>query len=42
MVLFTSFVPTGNVIKKISVYQSNFGKERMSEELEHGPREIFK
>lgn len=43
MALFSSFVPVGGRIHKVSIYQSEFGKERMQrEELEGPPREIFK
>jgi hypothetical protein len=42
MVLFSSFVPSGHSIKRIAVYQSQFGKERMEAELIHGPKDIFK
>lgn len=42
MAVFASFVPVGGKILKISVYKSEFGKERMErEELEGPPREIF-
>ena len=42
MVVFQSFVPIGGSIKKISIYQSEFGKERMEkEEIEGPPKEIF-
>ncbi|OLN95808.1 Pre-rRNA-processing protein esf1 [Colletotrichum chlorophyti] len=42
--LFTSFLPpTGGRVEKVSVYPSEFGKERMQrEELEGPPKEIFK
>ncbi|KAL0930335.1 pre-rRNA processing protein [Colletotrichum truncatum] len=42
--LFTSFLPpVGGRIEKVSVYPSEFGKERMQrEELEGPPKEIFK
>ncbi|KAL2164874.1 hypothetical protein VTH06DRAFT_170 [Thermothelomyces fergusii] len=41
--LFSSFVPQGGRIEKVSVYPSEFGKERMQrEELEGPPKEIFK
>ncbi|TQN69281.1 Pre-rRNA-processing protein esf1 [Colletotrichum shisoi] len=42
--LFASFLPsTGGRIQKVSVYPSEFGKERMGrEELEGPPKEIFK
>ncbi|KAK1836391.1 hypothetical protein QBC39DRAFT_337973 [Podospora conica] len=43
MALFTSFVPAGGRVEKISIYPSEFGKERMQrEELEGPPKEIFK
>lgn len=43
MALFKSFVPVGGRIEKISIYPSEFGKERMQrEELEGPPKEIFK
>lgn len=43
MALFKSFVPTGGRIERVSVYPSEFGKERMQrEELEGPPKEIFK
>jgi hypothetical protein len=43
MALFKSFVPIGGRIEKVSIYPSEFGKERMQrEELEGPPREIFK
>jgi len=42
MAVFQSFVPSGGSIKNISIYQSEFGKERMErEELEGPPKEIF-
>lgn len=43
MALFKSFVPVGGRIQKVSIYPSEFGKERMQrEELEGPPQEIFK
>ncbi|KAI0847488.1 hypothetical protein F5Y00DRAFT_240933 [Daldinia vernicosa] len=43
MALFSSFVPKGGRIERVSIYPSEFGKERMQrEELEGPPREIFK
>lgn len=43
MALFKSFVPIGGRIERVSVYPSEFGKERMQrEELEGPPKEIFK
>ncbi|PQE14950.1 hypothetical protein CJF32_00002489 [Rutstroemia sp. NJR-2017a WRK4] len=42
MAVFQSFVKPGGKIHKISIYQSEFGKERMErEELEGPPKEIF-
>ncbi|KAG9245257.1 pre-rRNA-processing protein-like protein ESF1 [Calycina marina] len=42
LAVFQSFVPSGGSIKNISIYQSEFGKERMErEELEGPPKEIF-
>ncbi|KAI0799008.1 hypothetical protein GGR55DRAFT_671417 [Xylaria sp. FL0064] len=43
MALFSSFVPQGGRIEKVSIYPSEFGKERMKrEEVEGPPKEIFK
>lgn len=43
LALFSSFVPVGGRIEKVSIYPSEFGKERMQrEEVEGPPREIFK
>ncbi|KAH8678934.1 hypothetical protein BGZ60DRAFT_402168 [Tricladium varicosporioides] len=42
MAVFSSFVPNGGKIHKISIFPSEFGKERMErEELEGPPKEIF-
>lgn len=42
MVVFSSFVPSTAGIRKISVYPSHFGKERMDkEEMDGPPKEIF-
>jgi len=42
MAVFSSFVPTSGSIRKISVYPSGFGRERMErEEMEGPPKEIF-
>jgi hypothetical protein len=42
MAVFSSFVPTGGKIHKISIYPSEFGRERMErEETEGPPKEIF-
>ncbi|KAI1346806.1 hypothetical protein F5Y01DRAFT_296955 [Xylaria sp. FL0043] len=43
MALFSSFAPQGGRIEKVSIYPSEFGKERMKrEEVEGPPKEIFK
>ncbi|KAI0905376.1 hypothetical protein F4823DRAFT_143640 [Ustulina deusta] len=43
MTLFSSFTPQGGHIEKVSIYPSEFGKERMKrEEVEGPPKEIFK
>ncbi|KAI1426492.1 hypothetical protein F5Y12DRAFT_282948 [Xylaria sp. FL1777] len=43
MALFSSFVPPGGRVEKVSIYPSEFGKERMKrEEIEGPPKEIFK
>ncbi|KAI0204872.1 hypothetical protein F4808DRAFT_313451 [Astrocystis sublimbata] len=43
MVLFSSFAPPGGRVEKVSIYPSEFGKERMKrEEVEGPPKEIFK
>ncbi|KAH9524210.1 pre-rRNA-processing protein esf1 [Bulinus truncatus] len=39
-ILFKSFVPEGGHIKSVTIYPSEFGKERMAEEAMLGPREI--
>ncbi|RKF59918.1 Pre-rRNA-processing protein esf1 [Golovinomyces cichoracearum] len=40
--VFSSFLPPGGKIHKVSIYPSEFGKERMDrEELEGPPKEIF-
>ena len=42
MAVATSFVPTGGRIESVTIYPSEFGRERMErEELEGPPREIF-
>ncbi|RAH64305.1 pre-rRNA-processing protein ESF1 [Aspergillus aculeatinus CBS 121060] len=42
MAVFSSFVPAGGRVLKVSVYPSEFGKERMErEEMEGPPKEIF-
>lgn len=43
MATFVSFVPKGGAIKSVTIYPSEFGKERMQkEEIEGPPRELFK
>ncbi|XP_059139046.1 ESF1 homolog [Physella acuta] len=39
-ILFKSFVPEGGQIKSVTIYPSEFGKERMVEEAMLGPKEI--
>ena len=42
MAVFSSFVPTSGRILNVSIYPSEFGKERMErEEMEGPPKEIF-
>lgn len=42
MAVFTSFTPVGGRLLRVSIYPSEFGKERMErEELEGPPKEIF-
>lgn len=42
MVLCHSFLPPGGVVKSISIYPSEFGKERLKEEEITGPKELIK
>eukprot|EP00698_Gefionella_okellyi_P009676 TRINITY_DN2478_c0_g3_i2.p1 TRINITY_DN2478_c0_g3~~TRINITY_DN2478_c0_g3_i2.p1 ORF type:complete len:492 (+),score=129.11 TRINITY_DN2478_c0_g3_i2:933-2408(+) len=37
LVLLQSFVPAGGSVKRVSIYPSHFGLERMQRENEHGP-----
>ncbi len=42
MAVFSSFLPAGGRLLKVSIYPSQFGKERMErEEMEGPPKEIF-
>lgn len=42
MAVFSSFLPSGGVLNDVSVYPSEFGKERMErEEFEGPPKDIF-
>ncbi|CAD8077383.1 unnamed protein product [Paramecium sonneborni] len=41
-VLFSSFAPTGTSIQQVQVYVSEYGKQKLAEENEFGPRQIFK
>ncbi|KAF9887026.1 pre-rRNA-processing protein esf1 [Aspergillus nanangensis] len=42
MAVFSSFAPTGGKVLNVSIYPSEFGKERMErEEIEGPPKEIF-
>ena len=42
MAVFSSFLPAGGRLEKVTVYPSEFGRERMErEEMEGPPRELF-
>ncbi|XP_055606701.1 ESF1 homolog [Uranotaenia lowii] len=40
MVMLSSFLPRGSTILSVTIYPSEFGKERMREEEERGPQEL--
>lgn len=40
MVLFTSFCPRGASVKRVTIYPSEYGKQRMEEENMSGPQEL--
>uniref|UniRef100_A0A671SCR5 ESF1 homolog n=1 Tax=Sinocyclocheilus anshuiensis TaxID=1608454 RepID=A0A671SCR5_9TELE len=40
LALFNSFKPKGGVVLSVTIYQSEFGKERMSAEQTQGPQEL--
>ncbi|XP_017470870.1 PREDICTED: ESF1 homolog [Rhagoletis zephyria] len=40
MVLFSSFLPPGGSVLSVTIYPSEFGKERMQQEEIHGPAEL--
>lgn len=42
MIAFSSFLPDGGQLKKVSVYPSDFGIQRMKQEETEGPGDIFK
>lgn len=41
LALFNSFIPKGGTIFSVKIYPSEFGKERLKEEEQQGPRELF-
>ncbi|XP_069706231.1 ESF1 homolog [Phaenicophaeus curvirostris] len=41
LALFSSFVPKGGVIFSVKIYPSEFGKERLKQEEQKGPVELF-
>lgn len=42
MITFSSFLPEDGQLKKVTVYPSDFGKQRMQQEEIEGPGDIFK
>ncbi|XP_058824854.1 ESF1 homolog [Topomyia yanbarensis] len=40
MVMLSSFLPRGSTILSVTIYPSEFGKQRMKEEEEQGPQEL--
>jgi hypothetical protein len=42
MITFSSFLPEGGQLKKVAVYPSDFGIQRMKQEELEGPGDIFK
>ncbi|XP_055545339.1 ESF1 homolog [Wyeomyia smithii] len=40
MVMLSSFLPRGTTILSVTIYPSEFGRERMKEEEERGPQEL--
>ncbi|XP_064503635.1 ESF1 homolog [Pseudopipra pipra] len=41
LALFTSFTPKGGAVFSVKIYPSEFGKERLKEEEQKGPVELF-
>ncbi|CAG0898289.1 unnamed protein product [Darwinula stevensoni] len=41
MVLMSSFLPSGGLIKSVKIYPSEFGKQRMRDEAVEGPKELL-
>ena len=42
MIAFSSFLPEGGILKKVSVYPSEFGLNKLKQEELEGPGDIFK